>query len=210
MNRLKNIFKCVKKVIVVSFLLILTITVIFILISKINGEVPSVFGYSILRVSSGSMSPELEIGDVILSKDVEHPEELKLNDIVTYYGDEETDGLLITHKVIKTMYINQNGQKVIQTKGTANNVPDDEIGVNKIKSVMICKISFLNDLYNLFLSPLGLIIFIGLILLVFVDEIINIVKILTGTDEIESKKDINEIIDNIKNEEQQSNEQNVK
>lgn len=199
MSKVKNVFKCVKNIICWSFIVILITVVIFTLYTKINGNVPTVFGYSILRVSSGSMSPELEVGDVIISKDVENADELKLDDVITFYGQGATEGILVTHKVIKSPYVDENGITMLQTKGVANEFADDEISYDRVKSVMVCKISFLATLYSFFLSPWGLIIFIFLLLIVFVDEIINIVKILTSNDEIENKKDINDIIENIKN-----------
>ena len=76
-NLIKNII-CWTLVVILVFTLVISFT------SRINGSTPSVFGYSIFRVSSGSMEPELMVGDIILDKEVENPEDLKVGDDTIY------------------------------------------------------------------------------------------------------------------------------
>ena len=85
------------------------LTVIVFMGSKVNGKTPSLFGYSVLRVSTGSMQPELMIGDVILGKSVDNPTALKVGDIITYRGSGQTEGLLVTHKVVVAPYKTADG-----------------------------------------------------------------------------------------------------
>lgn len=100
------------------------LTVIVFMGSKVNGKTPSLFGYSVLRVSTGSMQPELMIGDVILGKSVDNPTALKVGDIITYRGSGQTEGLLVTHKVVVAPYKTADGTYKLQTKGIANDAPD--------------------------------------------------------------------------------------
>ena len=65
---------------------------------------------------------------------------------------------------------------------------------------MVCKLGFIDTLYNLFLSPWGLLIFIAVLLLIFIDELIVIIRILTGHDKSLKDGDINEIIDRLRKE----------
>lgn len=194
-----KILNIIKKVLCGLLIGILVIFVMLVLIARINGDIPSFFGYTIYRVSTGSMEPELSVGDVILSKSVEDPSELKIGDVITFDGTGDLQGMMITHKVIKEPYINDDGVEMLQTQGVANEVPDDEIRSDSVVSIMVCEISFLQYIYSFFLSPWGLLIFIGLLILIFMKEIINIVKILTGTykDPDEEETDINEIIDRL-------------
>ncbi len=173
------------------------------LITRINGGTPTVFGYSIYRVSSGSMEPELMTGDVILNKTVDDISALKVGDIITFEGSGETEGMLITHAIIVAPHTGENGSIVLQTKGNANEVADAEITADSIKSIMICKIPFLDEVYTFFLSPWGLLTFIGLLVLVFFDEVINIVRILTGNVNDEDQEDINKIIERVQREDLQ-------
>ena len=57
-------------------------------------------------------------------------------------------------------------------------------------------------MYEIFLSPWGLIIFIALLLLVFFDELINVVRIATGND-IEEEESVDEIIERIQREDRE-------
>ena len=200
-EKIFKILNIVKKVLCGVLISVFVVTALFTFISKVNGEIPSFFGYTIYRVSSGSMEPELMVGDVILSKNVDDPSELKIGDVVTFNGSGEFSGMIVTHEVIKAPYINEQGVEMLQTKGIANEIADDEITSESVLSKMVCKIAFLQHLYNFFLSPWGLIIFICLLILLFIKEIITIVQILTGTyKDPDDAEDINEIIERLQKE----------
>lgn len=201
---MKKFFKVIKKIMNVFcwlFIALLVATVILSFVTRINGDSPSVFGYTIYRVSSGSMVPELEIGDIILDKVVDDPKTLKVGDTITFEGTEATQGYTITHKIIKAPHQTESGEWKLQTKGVANDLADAEIPVDKVKGILICTVPLLTSLYSVFLSPWGLLIFIGLMIFIFIDEIITIVKIATGNDKTtKDGENINEIIDRLQNE----------
>ncbi len=199
---MKKALKIGKKIFdILSWILIavLVLTVIFTVVSRINNSNPSVFGYSIYRVSSGSMSPELEIGDVILGKAVGDPMEINVGDVVTYEGRGELSGMLITHKVIVAPY-EEDGVLKLQTKGIANEIPDNPINTDRVVSVVVTKVGFLTVFYDYFFSPWGLLTVIALIILVFIDELIVMVKTIAGFDKTQKPKSIDEIIDRMQNE----------
>lgn len=209
---MKKRFKVIKGIVnVLCWILVVIIvfTVALSLITRINGETPSVFGYSIFRVSSGSMEPELMVGDIILDKTVDNPEDLKVGDVITFKSSDYGD-LLVTHKVIKAPY-EENGKLMLQTKGIANEVEDKPISVDNVKGIMICKVDYLDTVYNVFLSPWGLLILIALIVIIFFDEIITIVKILTNNDKsVKDADDINEIIDRLQAEKLKEQAERIK
>lgn len=188
---MKTFFKIAKKILNISFwiiIVLLTISIIISVIAHFNGTSPSIFGYSIYRVSSGSMEPELSVGDVILGKQVDNPEQIKVGDVITFSGSGQMTGELITHEVIVApMY--ENGNYVLQTKGIANQIPDNPITFDKVVSIMVCELPFLNILYNFFFTPLGLIVAILLIILAFSGEFINIYRL---TKKENPKDNINE------------------
>lgn len=194
-----RVLNIIKNVICWTLIVCLVSTLIIFLMARTSGESPSVFGYSILRVSSGSMEPELIVGDVIIDKKIEDYSDIKKGDVVTFKGAGNLSGMLVTHKVIKAPYY-ENGELMIQTRGIANEIADEPILMTAVTGVMVCKVTFLNTVFSVFLSPWGLIILIGLIALVFFDEIIVIVKILTGNYEPEKREDINEIITRLQDE----------
>lgn len=194
-----RVLNIIKNVICWTLIVCLVSMLIIFLMARTSGETPSVFGYSILRVSSGSMEPELMVGDVIIDKKIEDYSDIKKGDVVTFKGAGNLSDMLVTHKVIKAPYY-ENGELMIQTRGIANEIADEPILMTAVTGVMVCKVTFLNTVFSVFLSPWGLIILIGLIALVFFDEIIVIVKILTGNYEPEKREDINEIITRLQDE----------
>ena len=208
-NKVFRIIKLIKNIICWTLIAVLVFTLVVFFMSRINGSTPSVFGYSIFRVSSGSMEPELMVGDIILDKTVDNPEDLKVGDVITFKSSDYGD-MLVTHKVIKAPY-EENGKLMLQTKGIANEVEDKPICVDNVKGIMICKVDYLDTVYNVFLAPWGLLILIALIVIIFFDEIITIVKILTNNDKsVKDADDINEIIDRLQAEKLKEQAEKVK
>lgn len=208
-NKVFRIIKLIKNIICWTLIVVLVFTLVVFFMSRINGSTPSVFGYSIFRVSSGSMEPELMVGDIILDKTVDNPEDLKVGDVITFKNNDYGD-MLVTHKIIKAPY-EENGKLMLQTKGIANEVEDKPICVDNVKGIMICKVDYLDTVYNVFLSPWGLLILIALIVIIFFDEIITIVKILTNNDKsVKDADDINEIIDRLQAEKLKEQAEKVK
>ena len=198
-NKMFNIARIVKNTVCWILIAVLALTMLAFLITKINGGTPSVFGYTIQRVSSGSMEPELMVGDAILSKDVGDVNSIKAGDIITFQGGAQFDYNRVTHRVISAPHM-VDGELVLQTQGDANALADEEITADAVLSKFITKIEILSGLYNLFLSPWGLIIFIALLLIVFFEEVVNIVRILTGNYPDEDEENISDIIERIKRE----------
>ena len=199
-NKIFNVARIVKNTACWMLIGVLAVAMLVFLITKINGGTPSVLGYTIQRVSSGSMEPELVVGDAILSKEVGDVNSLREGDIITFQGGAEYDYNRVTHRVIRAPHI-VDGKLILQTKGDANEVADAEITEEDVLSKFIMKIDVLSGLYNLFLSPWGLIIFVGLLLFIFFDEVVNIVRILTGNYPDEDEENIADIIERIKREE---------
>lgn len=195
-NKVFRIINLIKNIICWTLVVVLVFTLVLFFTSRVNGSTPSVFGYSLFRVSSGSMEPELMVGDIILDKTVDNPEDLKVGDVITFKSNDYGDKL-VTHKIIKAPY-EENGKLMLQTKGIANEVEDKPTSTDNVKGIMICKVDYLDTVYNIFLSPWGLLILIALIVIIFFDELITIVKILTNNDRsVKDADDINEIIDRL-------------
>lgn len=156
-----------------TVLLVVLIAVVVVMFdARISGEAPELFGYQIFRVSSGSMEPELMIGDVILVKDVE-PTELYSGDTVTYKGEVgDFSDKFITHKLIADPEL-VDGEYVFHTKGIVSGALEDPLWYeDQLVGLVVCKIPFINAVYNFFLQPYGLIVFIAVIVALFGYELI--------------------------------------
>lgn len=76
--------------------------------------VPGFFGYHMYHVVSGSMEPAISVGSLIYVKE-EAPEEIKEEEIIAFYSDQEGTGI-ITHRVVKNNVVSG----TFTTKGDAN------------------------------------------------------------------------------------------
>ena len=201
-----NVLRVIKNVVCWTLIIILSFAVITFLLTRFTGGTPSLFGYTLQRVSSGSMVPELEVGDVILSRNLREGDALNEGDIITFDGSDQFGEVNVTHRVIVVPH-DENGVVMLQTKGDANDIADDPIEFSRVKSIVLKKLSFLRTIYDMFLSPWGLIIFIALLLLVFFDELMNIIKIATGNYRDEDEESISEIIERIQREDREKAEE---
>lgn len=177
MKKKRSVLKKISNVILVIVIFILAAVIALTVFTRITGNTPTLFGYSILRVSTGSMEPELHVGDVILTKEVDDVNSLAVGDVITYKGTiGEYANMLITHQIVKAPYV-ENGNTYVVTKGIANEIEDSPVPVDKITGKLVCKIPFLDMIYSFFLTPWGLLTAILLILLAFAGEFWNIYKL---------------------------------
>ena len=199
-----NIAKIVKNIVCWTLVAVLVFIVITFLLARVNGGTPSVFGYTLHRIETGSMEPELHVEDVILCKDISDVKEVQAGDIITFQGGARFDNRKVTHRVQTAPYLDDAGEWVLVTKGDANEIDDGEIKFDKVESKMLQKVEALRILYSFFFSPWGLIIFIGMLLLIFFDEVMNLIHLTTHKyDEPEEQETIGEIIERIRREDQE-------
>ena len=108
---------------------------IYILYCKfiLKQSIIKIFGFAFLIVATGSMSPQINPGELIIIKEYTN---YQVGDIVTYKVDDEH---LITHRIIEK----QDNQ--IITKGDFNNIVDDPININQIQGKVIYQFKVLNS-----------------------------------------------------------------
>lgn len=193
----------VKRVLLSIVIAVFAIAIISFIVVRVNGGTPDVFGYSIQRIVSGSMIPTFQVGDIILCKNVSSPEEVDVDDIVTFKGGSEFEYNNVTHRVVAAPMVNNEGEYVLTTKGDANDKVDPEIPFSSVHSKYITRIDFLNRFYEFFMSPLGLLVFIAALLIIFFDELLTVVKVLTGNYVEEEDESLGEIMDRLKAEEEE-------
>jgi len=118
----------VKKIVeyITNILLVIVIIAIFFALygffqlKILNKTYINYFGYTFFEVVSGSMSPTINVHDLII---VKIDNEVKEDDIVTFYKD----NAFITHRVIE-----YKSDDNILTKGDANNTIDKSISKNEV------------------------------------------------------------------------------
>lgn len=203
-----KVLRVIKNVILGTLIAFLTLVLIMSILSRVNGSSPALFGYSLYRVSSGSMAPELGVGDVILVHSCDG-KDVKKDDIVTYVATSgEMSGKLITHRVVKAPYQEGDGYYLI-TKGDANNYADNPINADQIEGKMLTKIGILKYLFDFFVTPWGLLAIIALIILAFSNEIVLLVKAIFGIGFHENESSVEEIIERYQKENLEKNQKNL-
>ncbi len=92
--------------------------------AKQRGEIPTVFGYSLFQVETGSMVPTLPIGSYIITRVPVDAQTLKEGQIVTFRF---TNGTVVTHRIIEVAR-DDLGAVAYRTKGdNPLNDPDFEL-----------------------------------------------------------------------------------
>ena len=87
--------------------------------AKMQGKVPRILGYSVVKIISGSMEDTIPEGTYILVKKIA-PEDVKRDDVICFYSsDPAISGLPNTHRVVKDPIITDNGIEYV-TMGDAN------------------------------------------------------------------------------------------
>ena len=164
------------------FLLLIGITLlIYVLDIKVRAakgdySTPTFNAYVVL---TGSMLPEIQVYDVVITKKVE-PADLKEGDIITFASaDSRFLGTIITHRIIKKNYDDESKSYNFQTKGDYNNVADSALVPEKnIYGKVILKIPKLGYLQEFLASDGGWIIVILIPCLVVISY--DIVKLTKG------------------------------
>lgn len=199
-NKAFKVLRIIKNVLLWCTIIFLVAVLAMTMYSRFTGNAPSIFGFSFYRVSSGSMQPELQVGDIILVQSCDGASVQK-DDIVTYKAvSGDAAGKMVTHRVVTAPY-EKDGQVYLVTKGDANPIDDGQIKAEQIEGKMLSKILFLRYLFDFFATPWGLLTIIALIILAFFNEILTFAKALLGIDSTKhSEKDIQEIIAKYENE----------
>lgn len=153
-------------VFIVAIILIFSLTLQKIIFKD---DVPSILGYKILQVMSGSMSGEFETEDTIIIRQIKNESEIKIGDIITFKVDENT---LVTHRVVEIVK-NENDAEYV-TKGDANNSVDTQkVKFKDIEGKYLFKTIILGKIIKIIQSPIGINFVLILPLLIIAIIVIN-------------------------------------
>jgi len=124
-------------------------------------------------VSSGSMVPTLNVGDLIVVRGVE-PKLVSIGDIIVFHSPRDHD-MLIVHRVVGIN--DQGGRLYFETKGDNNPAKDSwfphpGVPETHLVGVVIGKVAYLGYIILMLKEPLGMAAIIMLTVLVVVYEFI--------------------------------------
>ena len=168
---IKFLLKFIKVIVWIFVLLVIFV----ILVQRIFNNQVSIGSYRMFTVVTGSMEPVYNVGDVVISKEVD-PSTIKKGDDVVYLGEKDDfKDKIVTHRVIKIE--KKEGDYYFTTKGVANEYSDPVISSNQIYGKVVYRpvvLSFLSGILN---TRLGfyLLIFVPVAFLIFL-EILDYIK----------------------------------
>ena len=134
--------------------------------------------YNAYVVLTGSMLPEIDPMDVVITKRRE-AKDLEVGDIITFLSsDSRLSGVIVTHRIKNKYFDSTTGKYSFQTKGDANNTEDLALAEDyNIIGEVIFRIPKLGYIQEVLASKGGLIIFIFIpCVAVLSYDIVRIVK----------------------------------
>lgn len=184
---IKFLLKFIKVIVWIFVLLVIFV----ILVQRIFNNRVSIGSYRMFTVVTGSMEPVYNVGEVVISKEVD-PSTINEGDDVVYLGEKnDFKDKIVTHRVIKIE--NKDGEYYFTTKGVANDYSDPVISSDQIYGKVVYKpvvLSFLSGILN---TKLGfyLLIFVPVAFLIFL-EILDYIKRKEGELDEEQKEEVKE------------------
>ena len=159
-----------------------------------KGEVPNLFGYSVLRIETGSMEPEFKTGSIVITKSVD-TDTLKVGDVISFYStSSDIDRKVNTHRIQELSYLTT-GERQFITKGDANPTVDSEpVFYRRVIGKVVWNLGVVSGSVIGFLQkPTVILLFIILPLLVITFlEASNLVKLFMSDDESTEESDADE------------------
>lgn len=124
-----------------------TLIISLIILLCIPMALPSLFGFQVYNIISGSMEPALPIGSAIYVEQVK-PLEIQVDDVVAFWVEEE----VVAHRVIK----NEQSECKIYTKGDANIAEDrNPIAYENIIGTVNFHIPYVGNVLYIFSTKMG-------------------------------------------------------
>ena len=133
---MKKILSFVKKIVDILLTIFVISFVLVVCLQRFSNNQISIFKYRMFTVVSGSMEPEYNIGEVLISKEV-NPDKIKVGDDVSYLGKSGTfKDKVVTHRVV-AIEKDVDGKRIFRTKGLANLAEDPVVYEDQLYGVVI-------------------------------------------------------------------------
>ena len=149
----KNAKTVIRIILLVLIAVLVGVSVYSVNAAMLSGnKLPMPFGFGVTVVLSGSMEPEISVGDILI---VLPSEQYEVGDVVVY----QTQGMSVVHRIIS-----MEGDEVV-TRGDANTGDDAPIHTKSIKGEVVCAIPLVGYLVCFIKTPIGTLALVGLAIL---------------------------------------------
>ena len=182
--------------IVITFVCLVIIALLFYVISshlhsnKENYKTK----FSLYTIVSPSMTPVINVYDVVLNIGVEKPEDIQVGDIITYVSTAPaSEGMTITHRVVEVEKMSDGTYEYL-TQGDNNSTPDSvSVTFDKVIGKELLIIPYLGKLQFLIASKKSLLIIIVIPIFIYllkdIKKLIELIKLKYKVSEITSNND---------------------
>ncbi|MCD8364429.1 MAG: signal peptidase I [Clostridiales bacterium] len=113
----------------------------------VGDVMPMPFGIGVSVVLSGSMEPELSVGDLVI---IRGTQTVAVGDVIVYQSGRD----LIIHRVVAV------SEDTVVTQGDANNVPDDPIDISDVKGKLAAHIPGVGKVVRILKKPVVIVLFL--------------------------------------------------
>ena len=179
-------FKCLKENKIFNYIYgsikvlisIMIFLYLFLLVFQRLSNNSSLFGYRVFQIASSSMSPDYEIGDVILVKEI-NISSLSIGDDITYLGEKnEMSNKIVTHRIIGFENDPVSNVEMIRTKGIANSEYDPLVSKDNVYGKVQCRLTIMTYLNKIIRNPFGFffLIFCPFVVVIFLEVADTIVE----------------------------------
>ena len=159
--------KLIGNILYILLFVIIVLMLVVVILQRVSDNSISLGGYRLFTVATGSMEPKYEVGDILISKEIDQ-NDIKVGDDIVYRGKEGSfNGKVVTHQVVSIR--DEEKKKKIITKGIANTEEDPEIDGTQVYGKVIYKVqtlSFISQIikniyvfYFIIFVPIAIIIF---------------------------------------------------
>ena len=181
--------------------IVLILVSVFVLLSVVltpAGQVPQVLGYSVFRVMTGSMEPEIREDSLLVVKKTP-PEDIVPGDVISFFSpDPMLEGAVNTHRVVRIE--KENGRTQFITKGDANVIEDTyPVDASALVGRAVFKSYGLGRVVSLLANPLvfGIIILLPLVI-ILVMNLCRAVRIAADIAKKEEEEAVRKALEEIK------------
>lgn len=144
-SKAKKIYNVVSTIAVALLFVFLVVVVAVMLIQRSNGAETSIFGYRLYDVLTDSMSGTIEPGEVIICKELDDVNELKVGDIITFLAP--NGNYNETHRIIEIVRNDDDSISYIRTQGDNSPAPDNwQLNPANVKAKYVRKSAFIGGL----------------------------------------------------------------
>ena len=137
-----KILKTIGNILYTLLFILVVLMLLVVVMQRATNNTIAVGGFRMFSVATGSMIPVYEVGDVLVSKEIDG-EDIKVGYDLIYQGKKGSfSGKIVTHRVISIEKKEDGNYKII-TQGVANNAADPEIDQTQVYGKVICNVKIL-------------------------------------------------------------------